>query len=188
MPIIHLTLVLVSWALWDHTAVEAGRWNRDCNSPELSALDAYWMMFNIFGLLGLLVPAVIFYLSTKDLKDREAAKNWRYLSILFLSGSVYYYLMVELPGIIAIFFMSKTKTAKISIRLLVVPALNFADFFAVNWSSKNLKVHDPTDSVYCTMAALLLTTFFSRFMQNSLSSYEGTIILNSIVGLHRRCS
>jgi hypothetical protein len=182
MSVTHSLLVIVNAALFDYVTDAAGRWSWDCNSLEMATLRDSWFLLFVFG-LNVIVPWILFYLSTKDLKDREAAKNWRYLAILLLAGSVYHYLMAMSPNIVVLFINAKSDQDKIFIRLVILPVMNFLGFLVVNWASKKLKTRDPSDSVYLTVAFLLVSCFYSRFLQNSLSTYESTIILNTIVGL-----
>ncbi len=182
MSVTHSLIVIVSQGLYDHVTVTAGQWDWDCISPKMTSLRFWWVIFNTFG-LGMIIPCAIFFLSTKDLKDRVAAKNWKWQSILMLAGSLYYYLMGQNPNIVLIYFKTKSDTQKIFMRLVVLPVMNFLGFQIVHWASQKLKLHDPSDSVYLTMSFLLISSFYSRFLQNGLSTYEGTIILNIIVAL-----
>jgi hypothetical protein len=148
----------------------------------MGTLQVVWILLNSFGLATILPVIAMFYL-TKDLIDREGSKNWRYLSSLFLSATIYWYIMTQQPSIVTLFILAKNDTEKLLYRLLVVPALGYVGFSAVNWASKKLRLHDASDSVYTTMVSLLFSAFFSRFLQNSLSTYEGTILCNVLVGV-----
>jgi hypothetical protein len=179
---IQMLIVTVSFGLWDLRVILSGRWNWGCTSQGMASLAFGWVLVNSFG-LGLTVQAFVFYLLTKDLRDKVASKNWRYLSLLSLSGILYYYLMAQKPSIVSIFFLAQTDTEKLLLRILVVPILGCIGFINVNWASKKLKLHDPSDSVCGAMVFLLIAAFYSRFLQNSLSTYGGTILCNVLVGL-----
>jgi hypothetical protein len=51
------------------------------------------------------------------------------------------------------------------------------------WNARKLKLMDQSDDFYFSLFFLLLAGLFNRFLQNSLSSYEGTLSLSLIGGL-----
>jgi hypothetical protein len=179
---IQCMVIITNWALYDANTSQLGTSDWECKSPLLNSLETCWTLFNAFG-LNLLIPVIISYYMTSHLTDKKEAMNWRYISILFLSGTVYVYLMTISPNLVVIYRNLQSDTYKILIRILLIPVLNFIGFAGVHWASKKLKLHDPSDSVYFTMIFLLISCFYSRFLQNSLSTYTATTICNIVVGL-----
>jgi hypothetical protein len=180
--VVHWMIVTTNWTLNYINAFALGTLYWDCKSPLLSTLDSCWKLFNAFG-LGVALPTLISYIMTRNLKDKVAALNWRYLSILLLIGSIYFYAMAAAPNIVVIFLNLRSDTNKILMRLLLIPLMNYVGFAAVHWASNKLELDDPSDSVYLTMMFLLISCFYSRFLQNSLSTYSATIICSVAVGL-----
>jgi hypothetical protein len=179
---IQCLLLIGSYGMWDYQTTVAGRWNWDCDSLTIGSLQVVWVLFNVFC-LGFVAPLLAMYYLAKDLRDGEGSKSWKFVSLLFLSGTVYYYFMTQYPGIVTLFYLAKSDSEKLLYRLFVVPMLGYVGFFTVNWASKKLKLHDTSDSVYTTMIFLLVSAFFSRFLQNSFSTYSATITCNVLVGV-----
>ena len=174
-------LYSISWAMWDRVTTNIGRWEWHCYT-NYQYLRSIWTAINTF-LLSLIVPSVLNMILLWKMPDIEVSMNWRNLTFSYLEACVYYYIFDEAPNIIRIFSRLQSDLSKMLFRLVVIPILNFMGYKLAIWNARKLKLKDKSDDFYYCLFFLLLCGMYSRFLQNSLSSYSSIVTVVSLNGL-----